>query len=245
MRRGLAAVALVCLVTLAGCSALPGLSGGESAPGVENGELNDSEALLDAHVAELTADGYAHRINVSQQVATDRGDVETQRRQRTRVAPNATEYRFQLINEGRAASRFIVWGNETVEYQSIEAGGSRQFRRSEPTAPDSLAAVQLFEPHLTAPYEVVEVEEREGPNHLRLEATGRPSEGSVFPSNATGIDDYEAELVVDERGRVLSFAAEAEYELDGNPATYEIAFDVTETGAPGVERPAWVDDLES
>lgn len=244
MRRGFAAVALVCLVALAGCSALPGSSDG-GAPGIEGGELNDSEALLDAHVEELTASGYTHELNLTQRVGTGDNETVSQRRQQTSVAPDASEYLFQLINSGRASSRFIVWGNQTVEYQSIEAGGSRDFRRSEPTPPESLAAVTVLEPHLTAPFEVEEVEERDGPNHIHLRATGRPSDGSAFPDEASGISNYEAELVVDERGRIISFSAQAEYELNGNPAEYELGFEVTETGDPGVERPSWVDDLES
>ncbi|MFT4883799.1 MAG: hypothetical protein ACI8U4_001312 [Natronomonas sp.] len=244
MRRGLAAVALVCLVALAGCSMLPGTSD-SGAPGVEDGELTDSEALLDAHVEELTSSGYAHELNVSQRVGTGENRTESTRRQRTSVAADATEYQFQLINDGRASSRFLVWGNETVEYQSIEAGGSREFRRSDPTPPESLAGAALLEPHLTAPYEVEEVEERDGPNIIRLEATGQPSDASAFPNEATDVSNYEAELVIDERGRILAFGATAEYQLNGEPADYQLNFELTATSDPGVERPGWVDDLES
>jgi hypothetical protein len=244
MRRRFAAVALVCLVALAGCSMLPGTSDG-GAPGVENGELTDSEALLDAHVEELTASGYAHELTVSQRVTADGEETESVRRQRTSVAPEAAEYQFQLINEGQASSRFMVWGNETVEYQSIEAGGSRDFRRSEPTPPESLAAARLLGPQLTAPFEVEEIEERDGPNLIHLRATGRPSDAAAFPSEASNVSNYEAELVIDERGRILAFGATADYQLDGESADYEIDFEVTETSDPGVERPGWVDDLES
>jgi hypothetical protein len=246
MRRGLAAVALVCLVALAGCSALPGsgTTGGD-APGIENGELNDSEALLDAHVEVLTASGYAHELNVSQRVGPEGDRMEVERRQRTSVAPNATEYRSQLVNNGRASSRFMIWGNETVEYRSIETGDSRNFQRAEPTPPEALAGSQLLGPHLTAPFEVEEVDEREGPNRIHLRATGRPSDTSAFPRGATNISNYEVELVVDERGRILTFSAQAEYQLNGEPADYRLDFNVTATSDPGVERPEWVDALES
>lgn len=244
MRRGLAAVALVCLVALAGCSALPGTSDG-GAPGVEDGELADSQALLDAHVEELTSSGYAHELNVSQRVGTGENRTESTRRQRTSVAADAAEYQFQLINEGRASSRFIVWGNETVEYQSIEAGGTRDFRRSDPTPPEELAASALLEPHLTAPFEVEEIEERDGANIIRLRATGRPSNTAAFPQEATNISNYEAELVIDENGRILAFGATAEYQLNGEPAEYRLDFELTATSDPGVARPGWVDDIES
>lgn len=244
MRRGFAAVALVCLVALAGCSMVPGTSDG-GAPGVEDGELTDSEALLDAHVEELTGSGYAHELNVSQRVGTGENRTESTRRQRTSVASDAAEYQFQLINDGQASSRFLVWGNETVEYQSIEAGGSRDFRRSDPTPPESLAGATLLEPHLTAPYEVEETEERDGPNIIHLRATGRPSDTSAFPQDATNISNYEAELVIDERGRILAFGAQADYQLNGESAEYRLDFEVTATSDPGVERPGWVDDLES
>ncbi|MFW5964808.1 MAG: DUF7537 family lipoprotein [Natronomonas sp.] len=248
MKRAYAAIALCLLLALAGCSALPGASSSasEAPPGVEDEQLTNSTALLDAHVEAVTASGYSHEVNLSQSRTADGESFTSERRQRTTVGANAAEYRYQLINSGRANSRFVVWGNETVEYQRIEADGrDPQYRRGEPTAAESLAGQPLLEPHLSAPYEVVDTTESNGTTLTTLSATDRPESGAAFPQNATNIREYESELVVDADGRVRSLSVDVTYDLDGETADYQFTFDLTASEDPGVERPAWVDDLEA
>lgn len=247
MKRAYGAIALCLLLALAGCSALPGASSpaSEAPPGVEDEQLNNSTVLLDAHVEAVTESGYSHEVNLSQRRTVDGQTVTVERRQRTTVEADAAEYRYQLINNGRANSRFIVWGNETVEYQRIEAGGrDPQYRRGEPTAAESLAGQPLLEPHLSAPYEVAGTEESNGTTLTTLSATDRPESDAAFPRNATNIREYESELVVDGDGRIRSLSVDVTYDLDGEPADYEFTFELAAGESPDVERPAWVESLE-
>jgi hypothetical protein len=239
-------MALCLLFVLAGCSAFSGPAA-EDTPGIADDQLLDSEALLNAHVEALTETGYRHEVRLNQTQVVDGEAAESTRRQRTSVAPGGEAYLFELINQAEVSSRFVVWGNETVQYQRIEAGGSDpQYRRSEPTSEAQLAGARLLEAHLTAPFEVVEVTERDdAPPLVTLEATSNPTAAGAFPSQATNVENYAARLVVDTDGRIYSFRATAEYALDGEAAEYELAFELTDIGDPGVERPDWVEALES
>lgn len=243
MRRGSATLAVCLLLVAAGCSGLPG-SGDDAPPGVEDGRLADAEALADAHADALTERGYSHEISVNQTRVVDGEPAETNRAQRTSVAPGAAEYTYQLINRGDLSSRFIVWGNESVEYRSVEAGGEREFSRSEPTGARALSGVGLLGAHLSADYEVAETRESDGTTLYVLETTERPETDAAFPRSAENVSRYRARLVVDPEGRILAFEAAAEYDVGGESAEYDLSFEVTELGDPDVRRPGWVDQIE-
>lgn len=246
MRRAPAVVVLCLLVATAGCSALPGVGGGgdDGPPGLEDDRLVDVDALTEAHVEALTETGYSHEIGLEQTRAVDGEPVDTQRAQRTKVGPGAAAYHFQLINRGEVSSRITLWGNETRAYQRTESGGQQQFRSPEPPSDRELAGVGLLEPHLTAPYEVVETRETNGTTLHVLESTDRPESDAAFPQGAEDVRGYEARLVVDPDGRILAFEATAEYDLEGEPADYSLSFEVTHLEDPEVERPDWVDQVE-
>lgn len=244
MRQGTAIVTLCLLLALAGCSAFSGTAADEK-PGIEDGELVDAGALLDAHTETLTESGYSHELSVNQ-TRVDNGDtVETTRRQRTRVAAGGSEYTYQLINSGEANSWFWVWGNETTQYQRIEAGGNPQFHQSKPAGNAELSGARTLEAHLSAPYEVVDTEEREETTLVTLEATAIPESAQAFPSNAESIRAYDARLVVDEEGRIRKLSVDATYDIDGETAEYDLEYELTALDDPGVERPSWVQSLGS
>lgn len=240
MRRASATLALCLLLVTAGCSGLTG-SDGDGPPGVENDELADVDALTEAHVDALTESGYTHEIRVNQTKVVDGETAETSRAQRTSVAPGARAYTYQLINRGDVSSRIVVWGNQSDAYKSIEASGQRQLGTTTPRGPTALAAVNLLSPHLSAPYEVAETREANGTTLRVLEASERPEADAAFPSNAENVRNYESRLIVDPDGRILAFEATAEYDIEGEPAEYEVSFDVTSVGDPDVQRPGWVD----
>lgn len=243
MRLVAATLAVCLLLSIGGCTALPGGNGdGGGPPGVADGRLADAEALADAHATAMTERGYSHEIALNQTRTVDGEPTETFRGQRTSVAPGASEYRYQLVNRGEASSRFTVWGNESVQYRRIEAGGQQQFTRGEPASTRTLTGIRLLEPHLTAPYEVVETRETDGGTLTVLEATDRPTADAAFPDAAENVRRYEARLVVDQDGRIRSFEATAAYDLEGEPADYRLSFEVTHLGDPGVTRPGWVDE---
>lgn len=246
MRRGSAALVVCLLVVTAGCSALPGIGGGggDGPPGVEDDRLVDVDALTEAHVDALTESGYSHEIGLNQTRVVDGEPVDTHRAQRTKVAPGAAEFHYQLINRGQVSSRITLWGNETQAYQRTEAGDQQQFRSTDPPSDRALAGVGLLDPHLTAPYEVVETRESNGTTLHVLEATDRPESDAAFPRGAEDVRSYEARLLVDPDGRIMLFEATAEYDLEGEPADYSLSFEVTHLEDPEVQRPDWVDQVE-
>lgn len=241
MRRASAVVGLCLLLALAGCSSLPGFSD-EQAPGVEDDELVDAEALLDAHASELTESGYSHDLSVNQTVESENGTSNNSRRQRTSVAAGASQYvRQELLFGGQG--RIIAWANESAEYIRVDSGGTTQYYAGQPDNATTLTGVKTMEPFLTAPFEVVDEEEVDGRTVYALESTGRPDHEGAFPSNTTSVDSFHARLVVDEDGRIHRLRATADYEIDGEAGSYEFAFELTADEDPGVERPGWVDEI--
>lgn len=241
MRRAFAAVGLCLLVALSGCSSLPGFSD-EQAPGVEDDELVDAEALLDAHASTLTGSGYRHDLSVNRTVESENGTQENSRRQRTSVATGASQYVKQELLFG-GQGRIVSWGNESVEYIRVDSGGTTQYHRGNVDNATALTGVRTIEPFLTASFEVVDTEEVDGRTVYALESTGRPDHEGAFPDNTTSVESFDARLVVDEDGRIHRLRATAEYRIDGEPGSYEFAFELTATEDPGVERPQWVDDV--
>lgn len=241
MRRASAVVGLCLLLALAGCSYLPGFAE-EQAPGVEDDELVDGEALLDAHASTLTESGYSHDLSVNQTVESEDGTRESNRRQRTSVAAGGSQYvKQELLFGGQV--RTIYWGNDSVEYIRVDSGGSTNYQRGQPDNATTLTGVKIIEPFLSAPYEVVDTEEVEGRTVYALESTGRPDHEGAFPDNTTAVESFDARLVVDEDGRIHRLRATADYEIDGEGGSYEFVFELTAEEDPGVERPDWVDEV--
>ena len=256
MRQGLTAVLLCVLVAGAGCSALPGSGGGDAAPaetpddatvsevpGVEDGQLVDASALLDAHVGTVTGTGYAHTVDTNITDARRNETVEVTQRQRTRVAAGAGEYETQLVTSGGVSSRFITWGNESVAIRRGETAGSDpQYRSIPPRDPETLAGRALLERRLSAEFETVNVEQRDGaPDLVTFEVEDLPADNTVFDQQEqiSNVREYEAELIVDTEGRIHSFAAAAAYDIEGETADYEFAYQMISFEDPGVERPEW------
>lgn len=241
MRRASAAVGLCLLLAVAGCSAIPGFSE-EQAPGVEDDELVDADALLEAHESTLTESGYSHDLLVNQTVESENGTRESSSRQRTSVSAGASQYLQQELLFG-GQSRIISWGNESVEYLRVDSGGTTKYHRADPDDATTLAAVKTLRPFLSAPFEVVDTDEVDGRTVYALESTGQPDHEGAFPDNTTSVGSFEARMIIDEDGRIHKLTASADYEIDGEPGSYEFAFELTAEDDPGVERPGWVDEI--
>lgn len=247
MRQGLAAVLLCVLAATAGCSALPGSGGGtgpaEEAPGVEDGQLENESALLDAHVEAVTETGYAQEIRTNVTTVRQGETLDVTQRQRTRVTAGATEYRYQTVTSGGVSTRFIAWGNESIEIRRAEAGGGEpQYQSTEPEDPATLAGRVLLENRLSSEFEVVDVEQRENsPDVVTLQVDALPENNTVFDGQERieNVREFEAELVVDTQGRIHSYAAAAVYDVGNETGEYEFTFQMTSFEDPGVERPEW------
>lgn len=247
MNRGSAALALCLLVVLSGCSAILGPSGQPAdVPGVENGTIADSDALLDAHAESLVASGFRHelRLNLSRNASGQTTNVT--RIQRTSVAADGTPYRFELVTKGQQASRFVVWGNETTAFRRFEYGGKDpQYGTGTPASSRNLTGVNLITPHLSAPFEVVETTTTDGSTLVTLESTGKPTSTGAFPQTAGSVLNYQARLVVDQSGRIHRLDVTAEYTLGNQTAAYDVEFEVTSFENADVEHPSWLSSAAS
>lgn len=234
---------LLLAVGLAGCSAVVGDDPSDRAPGLDDGELTDVEELRAAHAESLLATGFEVELNATTTVVREGGREEVETRQRVHVAPDGEQYHFQQVGGGATTVRAVAWGNRTDEYRSLEIGtDDHRLERREPMSGERLAGTDFLAPHLTAPYEVENVDEGDDPTRVTLRSTGLPEEGEVFPADAE-VHDYRATLVVDTEGRIHHLRATGEYTVDGQRVPLAHEFRIASVGDPGVERPPWVDEV--
>lgn len=250
MRRATAAAALVLLAAIAGCS-LPGdgqesptatatLSAETAPPGVsaESGRLANASALLDAHEAALLETGFSYELRTNATVRRRNGTRQIRRQQVTRVAPGRETYAYTTVNPG---SRFDVWGNETMQAVKVQYGGAVEYRRGNASKTSSLTGRALLSRYLASgEWTVADVATRDGRTLVSLTSDTRPDDAAAVPKNATDVRNYRSSVIVDSRGRVVSFEASATYTLGGEDGSFSIDFRLQSTEAPGVQRPAWV-----
>lgn len=257
MRRTLLAVVLAVLLTLSGCSALgigdsgtptPAPTSGDApsidAPGVEDGQLSNRTALLDAHGTALLETGFVTdiRVNATASRQTDTGTevVSVVRRQETRVSPDAASYGATLENQGTGVTA-DEWGNRSVRATRLQVGNRTRYRAARPLSPGQLTGEAVLGTYLTDDFSVESVEETDGRTLATLTSTTAPAQGAV-PRNATDVRNYEARLVVDGEGRIHSLTVTVDYTLDGEPGTLAIDYELTRTGVDPVDRPDWVSE---
>lgn len=256
MRRTFATVAIALLLVLSGCSALtggggtptadPGLSSDDAPPGVsaEGETLENASALLEAHTAALVETGFRYELRTNATVV-QRGEMRQVRRQQVaRVAPGVSQYNYTTVNP---ASRFDVWGNQSVQAAKVQFGDRVQYRRGEPASGTALTGQNVFDRYLSSgEWTVTNVTEREGSTTLvALTSNTAPTEAGAVPQNATDVRDYEAQIVVDEDGRIYQFEASGTYTIDGEAGSFHIRYVLRSLEDPGVTRPEWVPEALS
>lgn len=247
MRRP-AAVLAVCLVAvLAGCSiggtgsptSTP--TGADAAPpGVEDGTLTDADALVSAHVDRLTATGFVTEVRTGATVSREGTPTEVERRQVVRVAPGRAAYNNTVYNP---ASRFDVWGNESVEAVRLRTADGARYDSGEPASAAELAGATLLSRYLSTDGWTVTNTTTEGDATLyTLRSNTVPESTAAVPEGASDVREYGAVVVVDGDGRIRYFEATGTYTLDGEEGSFTLSQRLVSTGDPGVERPAWVDE---
>lgn len=250
MRRTSAAVAVVLLVALAGCSflggtqesptATPTLTAENAPPGVsaDSARLENASALLGAHEAALLETGFTYELQTNATVLR-RGETRQIRRQQvTEVAPGGSAYAYTTINPD---SRFDVWGNETTQVVKVQYGGNVEYQRGESASSSSLTGRNLLARYLSSgEWTVADVEERDGRTLVSLTSTKLPDDSAAVPKNATDVRDYRSSVIVDSDGRVVHFDAGATYTLNGQNGSFSIEYRIESTEDPGVQPPAWV-----
>lgn len=247
MRRTAAVLSVCLLALLAGCSiggsgtstATP-TAGDAAPPGVDAGTLTDADALLSAHVEQLTATGFVTEVRTRATVSREGGPAEIERRQVVRVAPGRSEYNNTVYNP---ASRFDVWGNGSVQAVRLRTADGVQYDSAEPESAARLAGTGLLSRYLSTDGWTVTNTTTEGGDRLyTLRSTTIPESTGAVPEGATDVREYGAVAVVDGDGRVRYFEATGSYTLDGAEGSFTVRQRLVSMGDPGVERPPWVDE---
>lgn len=247
MRRPLSALALALLLTISGCSALGIGNTGPSdtprsvdVPGVEDGQLSNETALLEAHRTALLETGFVTdiRVNATTSRRTESGTevVPVVRRQETRVRSDAAGYRFELENRGTGAT-FDEWANRSVRTTRLRVGEQTRYQVGQPRPARQLTGAAVLSSYLSGAFTVESANETDG---LVTLTSTTPPDGSTLPPNATDVRNYEARLVVDGEGRVHSLAVTADYTLEGESSSLSVEYGLTRTGVDTVDRPSWV-----
>lgn len=118
----LAACLTVALLALAGCTALPGLGGDVSPPGVEDGELANESALLEAHVDER-GDSY-EVTSVYEETA---GGTTTTDEERIVVADGSVFADREATANGSTTMTVQAFANESFAASRLDRGDGPNF----------------------------------------------------------------------------------------------------------------------
>lgn len=121
MKRLVACLA-VALLAVAGCTAIPGVGADVNPPGVENGELANETALLEAHV---DARGASYEVETATEETA--GDTTTTDQKRVVVADGAVFAERESATNGSTTSTLEAFANESFGASRIDRGDGPDF----------------------------------------------------------------------------------------------------------------------
>lgn len=119
MKRLVACLA-VGLLAVAGCTALPGLGGDVSPPGVEDGELANESALLEAHVDER---GSSYEVESSSERI--RGDTTTTEEARVVMADGGVFAEREAATNGSTTLTVESFANDSFAASNLDRGDGK------------------------------------------------------------------------------------------------------------------------
>lgn len=254
-----AALAVACLVALAGCSLPSGGSPSPTAtptpatpepepypPGLSEDGVENGTTLFRAHVDATTATGYTAVAAVNTTVHRNGFLIEVQTRAELTVEPNASGYLDQRrVVGGPVERREAYWSNGSVEIVRRQAGGETEYERGDPRSPRQIAGRRLLLPYLTGgEFEVESANESNGTRRITLLATSMSDPEAVrpaLPEAAESIESFRARLVVDGE-RIRSLEADVEFGIEETNRTHHVEYELLETGDVAVDQPDWVVD---
>jgi hypothetical protein len=224
-------------------------------PGVIESGVENASRLLDANRRALAETGYAFRLVWND---AEESDYETRAVSHGTVAKEFAPFRIRTETEarfGNRTSRFEtdVWGNESValaEYEEMNRTGYQKYV-NEPNGSVEVSPFELSSFHalsrqvshevvvsfvaLTGEYEVESVERRDGRTLTTLRAT--ELNRSFGERDTENISQYDATLVVDERGLIHR----ANLTMSFPESTLSYDFELTTVGGVVVAYPPWAD----
>lgn len=214
-------------------------------PGVDETGVTNASALLAAHTAALTDDGFVATGHGNTTILRNGFYLSTSWDGRTRVEPNATGYyEVNDIDAGPVTRERELWANNTTAYRRIDEAGSITYRKRRPRPPEALASTKLLRPFIEGgDYALVATNETANVTRHRFRATTVGNASALLdglPAEAESIRWIDATLVVDRLGRIRSFAADVGFVIGTRNETHRLRYDVVRTGNVSVPRPDWL-----
>ena len=262
------ALVLVVMMILAGC-ALPFGADGDATPtpeptptptptpepddpyppGVSETVLENSTELLTSHVETITESGYEATAEVNTTAERAGFLIEVESFARTTVEENASAYNEQRQALGGPVERSqSFWSNSSTEYIRVQENSEVSYEENETRHQGVLAGRPLIDPFVEGGnFTVEEVNETADPTETRLVATEIDDEEALEEGLPDGVQEIEwmnAEMIVDEDGRILSLEVEVGVVMAGENRIHAVDYAVTEIGDVEVQRPDWVDEAE-
>lgn len=218
---------------------------GSLPPGVGSDGLDNATMLLGAHVAELNATGFIGVGTGNGTVLREGFLIDVRSHQRNVMAPNAQAYRRnRTVVAGPIERRMEAWGNRSVEVRRSKENGQWSVSHGQPAPASQLAGRGLLLPYLQGGnYTLAERNDSDNESRHRLVATEVDDPEALrqaLPDDVDRITSFQATVIVDEKGRIHSVEAMAEYEIQGQTATHHLEYTLEQVGGVSVEPPDWV-----
>lgn len=232
MKRLVACLA-VALLAVAGCTALPGMGADVDPPGVEDGELANETALLEAHV-DARGDSYEVR-NAYEETASD---TTTTDEERIVVADGGVFVERESATNGSTTSTLEAFANESFAASRIDRGDGPDYGLGSRYSPGgSHGAARQSDLLRLADFQTAGTTTRDGERVARLRADS-------FVGNASVDADLKsATLLVGGDGLVH----ELEYALSDYAGSDEFHHTVTlaATDVDALPTPDWTADARA
>jgi hypothetical protein len=250
-RRALQLIAVSCLVALAGCSgALSGV-GGDGGPTLEDASYPDGvsdngtdlAALSNAHAEALNGSSFALSLDVTQNSSAANRSMAVD----AAVGPDRDDVR---VNVSGANQTMATYATAEKRYLRISSGEGTNYRVTERTAdgakllPSSYSGTEYldrFAGQVEANFTPTEVREVDGTTLIVLKA----NESEVSDPEGTNLTDYDATLLVDERGVIHRFEVSAQTERGGESIRNSLAMTISDVNETTVEEPSWLDEARN
>lgn len=251
-RKALQLVVLGCLVALAGCSGALSGAGGEQTlddvsypDGVSENGTNVS-ALADAHSTALENESFTLDVQTGVNSSSMNQSVSID----AQVGPNRDAISANTSTSGQQMSLYLT---DEKRYERAQVEGETQYRVTNRT-PNAMQLVQSsFEGQSyldqfagMGNFTPTEVRDVNGTTLIVLEADG--SDATAEQAGETeqpNLTDYDATILVDERGVVHSMTVEATSRQDGQAFDTEFSMELSDVGETTVAEPSWLDDAEN
>lgn len=251
-RNALQLFAIVALVVLAGCSG--GLSGGDATatddgptlddvsypPGVSENGTNVS-ALAEAHAGVLENESFA--------LTADSVMNSSMTNQSVRLEAAVNEDRDSVLVDGSMRGQQVsMYLTAEKRYTRIGTGNGSTYRTTDRTSD----AVKLVPSSFTGTnylgqfagvgdFTPTDAREANGTTVVALEADG----SNATEAATANLTDYEATMLVDERGVVRSMTVDATSTTRGRQYSTSFSMKIESVGATTVSEPAWLDEARN